>query len=43
LVALTEKDYAQGRFVCIDQIEWPEQKAITAWLKGLSFPVHLAR
>lgn len=43
LVALTEEDCAKGRFVRIDQIEWPQQKAITAWLKGLSFPVRLAR
>jgi hypothetical protein len=43
LVALTKKDRAQGRFVRIDQIKWRKQKAITAWLKGLSFPVRLAR
>lgn len=43
LVALTEEDRAKGRFIRIDQIEWPEQKAMTGWLKGLSFPVQLAR
>ena len=43
LVALTEEDRAKGRFVRIDQIECPEQEAITGWLKGLSFPVRLAR
>lgn len=43
LVALTEEDRAKGRFVRIDQIEWPEQKAMTGWLKGLGFPVRLVR
>lgn len=43
LVALTEADRAKGNFVRIDQIEWSEQKAVSGWLKGLSFPVQLAR
>ena len=43
LVAFTEEERAKGRFIRIDQIEWSEQKAITGWLKGLSFPVQLTR
>lgn len=43
LVALTEEDRAQGCFIRIDQIQWPEQEVLTGWLKGLCFPVRLAR
>ena len=43
LVALTEEDRIKKRFTRIDQLEWTEQKPITAWLKGLSFPVRLAK
>jgi hypothetical protein len=41
LVALSEEDKAQGRFTRLDQLQWPEQKAITGWLKGIDFPVQL--
>jgi len=43
LVALTLDDRKNGRFTRIDQIKWTEQEAVTGWLKGLSFPVRLAR
>ncbi len=42
LVALSEEDKAQGRFTRLDQLQWPEQKAIQGWLKGIAFPVQLA-
>jgi len=42
-VALTLEDKIQGCFVRIDQLTWPEQKPIMAWLKGLDFPVLLSR
>lgn len=43
LVALTQDDRKNGRFTRTDQIEWTEQEAVTGRLKGLSFPVRLAR
>ena len=42
-VALTLDDKRQGRFIRIDQLSWPEQEPIQAWLKGLDFPVLLSR
>ena len=42
-VATALEDKRQGRFVRIDQLSWPEQKPIQAWLKGLDFPVSLSR
>ena len=42
-VALTLDDKQQGRFIRIDQLSWPEQEPIQAWLKGLDFPVLLSR
>lgn len=43
LVALTREDQKRKRFTRVDQIEWPEQEAVTGWLKGLDFPVRLVR
>lgn len=43
LVALSEADWKKKRYTRLDQLEWPEQDAITGWLKGLNFPVRLAR
>ncbi len=43
LVALSMEDKLQGRFTRVDQIQWSEQEAITGWLKGMDFPVCLAR
>lgn len=43
LVALSEEDRRQHRYTRIDQIEWTGQEAVTGWLKGVSFPVKLAR
>lgn len=37
------EDKLQGRFTRIDQIQWSEQEAVTGWLKGMDFPVRLAR
>ncbi len=42
-LALTLEDKKQGRFTRIDQLAWPEQNPIKAWLKGLDFPVLLSR
>jgi len=42
-LAVTLEDKKQGRFTRIDQLTWPEQKTIKAWLKGLDFPVLLSR
>ena len=41
LVALTEEDRKTGCFIRVEPIEWSEPQVITAWLKGLSFPVRL--
>jgi len=41
--ALSTEDKKAGRFTRIDQLSWQEQKPIKAWLKGLDFPVLLAR
>jgi hypothetical protein len=43
LVTLNEEDKAQSAFTRSDQLQWPEQKAITGWLKGIDFPVQLVR
>ena len=43
LVALTKEDQRNKRFTRIDQLNWPEQEAITGWLNGLRFPVRLVR
>lgn len=43
LVALSEADWKKKRYTRLDQLEWSEQDAITGWLKGLNFPVRLAR
>lgn len=43
MVALTEEDFKNKRFTSIDQLELPEGKSITVYLKGLSFPVQIAR
>ena len=43
LVALNEKDRKENRYTRLDQLTWTEQKAITGYLKGLTFPVKLAR
>jgi len=43
LVALTEQDRQKNNFTRVDQIQWSEQKVLTVWLKGINFPVRLAR
>ncbi len=43
LVALSEVDSKAKRYTRLDQLVWTEQKAIKGWLKGLTFPVKLAR
>ncbi|PIF02946.1 MAG: IS701 family transposase [Desulfococcus sp.] len=39
LVAFIREDQKRKRFTRADQIGWPEQEAVTGWLKGLDFPV----
>lgn len=34
LIALSEEDKRQGRFVRIDALELPDQLAVCVWLKG---------
>lgn len=43
LVALSEENHQQKCFSRLDQLEWPEMGVVTGWLKGLNFPVRLAR
>ncbi|MCK5720329.1 MAG: transposase, partial [Thiomargarita sp.] len=43
LVALSMEDKLEGRFIRVEQIQWSEQEAVTGWLKGMDFPVRLAR
>ena len=43
LVALSEVDSKAKRYTRLDQLVWTEQKAVTGYLKGLTFPVKLAR
>ena len=43
LVALSEADHKKKHYTRLDQLDWPEEGAVTGWLKGLSFPVRLAR
>jgi len=43
LVAPTEEDHKNKRFTRIDQLDRPEQEAVTGWLNGLRFPVRLVR
>ena len=43
LVALSEADSKAKRYTRLDQLVWTEQKAVTGYLKGLTFPVKLAR
>ena len=43
LVALTEEDCKNKKFTRIDQIIRSEQETVIGWLKGLKFPVRLAR
>ena len=42
-VALSSQDKAHGRFVRIDTLAWSDPTPITAWIKGLPFPVLLHR
>ena len=43
LVALSETDHKKKSYTRLDQIDWPEAGVVTGWMKGLSFPVRLAR
>lgn len=42
-VALSEEDFEHKHFTCIEQLELPEGKSVIAWLKGMKFPVQIAR
>ena len=41
--ALSLDDKKQGRFARIDQLSWPGQQPVQVWLKGLGFPILVAR
>lgn len=43
LVALSEEDKKQGRFVRIDELKLPDQQVVRGWLKGYANAVLLAR
>ena len=43
LVALSKVDHQKKRYTRLDQLEWPEAGVVTGWLKGMNFPVRLAR
>ena len=43
LVALSETDRKQKRYTRLDSLDWSEADVATGWLKGLPFPVRLAR
>jgi len=43
LVALTEQDKKEGRFVRISQLELADQQAVRGWLKGFPQEVLLVR
>jgi len=43
LVALSETDHKKKCYTRLDQLDWSEADAVTGWLKGLPFPVKLAR
>ena len=40
---LEPQDKAHGRFVRIDTLDWSDPTPVTAWIKGLPFPVLLHR
>ena len=39
LVALSEADKKAGRFIHMSDLDYPEQKPLKVWVKGLDFPV----
>ena len=43
LIALSEEDKKQKRFVRVDELVFPEQTAVQGWLKGYEKPVLLVR
>ena len=43
LVALSEKDRKEKRFVRVDALDFPEQTAVQGWLKGYAKAVRLVR
>jgi hypothetical protein len=43
LVALSEQDKKEGRFVRIDTLQLIDQQAVRGWLKGIDFEVLLVR
>ena len=43
LVALTDKDKKEKRFVRVDELDFPEQTALQGWLKGYAKQVLLVR
>jgi hypothetical protein len=43
LIALSEEDRKKKRFVCIDELDFPEQTAVQGWLKGYAKAVLVVR
>lgn len=43
LVALSEEDYHNNRFIAMKDLPWQEEKTFTGWLKDVPFPVLLVR
>jgi hypothetical protein len=43
LVALSQEDWKEKRFVRVDELEFPEQGAVQGWLKGSARAVRLVR
>ena len=43
LVALSQEDWKKKRFVRVDKLEFPEQRAVQGWLKGSARAVRLVR
>lgn len=43
LVALSEEDYQNNRFIAMEDLPWQEETTFTGWLKDVPFPVLLVR
>jgi hypothetical protein len=43
LVAVSEEDYQNNRFISIEDLPWQEETLFTGWLKDVPFPVRLVR
>lgn len=43
LVALSEEDRKTNSYIQINQLDWSEEQTVKVWLKGIDFPVLIAR